>query len=250
MVNSHSMPTNMLLNDHARNGFLMQVTGIILSIGSYLAMLIFFGNFAARISTWLKSKPVKETAHQKLTVKTVALAICDILSFRRLLIANDVLWIGEWAFHISFVVVILRHLRFFLNPVPGWVVALQIPGIIAGYVLPIALVYIFIVKCLIEKKKYVSSYNFFLLTLIFFLSVSGLLMKTIYRPDIVSVKDFSLGIVTFGLTAVPSSFLFMLHFIAVLTLIVNLPTHIFAAPLVLMGALEREEEFKKVIHDR
>ncbi|MFZ2196842.1 MAG: hypothetical protein WAV13_03850 [Thermodesulfovibrionales bacterium] len=237
-------------NENTGNYYRMRILGIALTIAYYLSMLVFLGNYVARVLIWAKSKPVNEAMSRKFSIKTLVMAVCDILSFRRLLIANDLLWIGEWTFHVSFVVVILRHLRYFLEPVPRWVWALQTPGIIAGYILPLSLAYIFTVKFLVERKKYVSSYNFSLLVLILLLSVSGLLMKTIYHPDIVSVKTFIMGIVTFRFGAVPENIFFIFHFVLVLALIVNLPVHIFAAPLVLIGAREREEKFKQVIHEK
>jgi [DsrC]-trisulfide reductase subunit M len=230
--------------------FLMRIAGVVLTLGYYLSMLILLGNYAAKALIWTQSKPLNETVFRKPSVKTFVMAVCDILSFRRLLIANDLLWIGEWIFHVSFVFVMLRHLRYFLDPVPQWVWSVQFAGILAGYILPVSLVYILTVKFRIEKKMYFSSYNFLLLALIFALSVSGLLMKTIFHPDIVSVKTFTMGMVTFAFAAVPASALFIFHFIAFLALIVNLPTHIFAAPLSLISARERDENINQVIHEK
>ncbi len=228
----------------------MRILGIVLTLGYYLSMVLFLGNYAAKVWIWVKSKPVNGVRSDRMTLKTFVMAAGDILFFRRLLSVNDVLWFGEWTFHVSFVLVILGHLRYFLNPVPQWVWAMQPFGIMTGYALPFALVYIFTVKFLIEKKKYVSTYNFLLLILILALSISGLLMKTVSHPDIVSVKTFIMGIVTFRLAAVPGSALFIFHFVLALALIVNLPTHIFAAPLVLIGARQREETLSRAIHER
>jgi [DsrC]-trisulfide reductase subunit M len=228
----------------------MRIAGVVLTLGYYLSMLILFGNYAVKVFIWTKSKPLNEKVFRKPSVKALVLAVCDILSFRRLLIANDLLWIGEWVFHVSFVLVMLRHLRYFVDPVPQWVWSVQPVGVFAGYILPVSLVSILIVKFRIEKKMYVSSYNFLLLVLIFVLSVSGLLMKTIFHPDIVSVKTFTMGIVIFAFAAVPASALFIFHFIVFLALIVNLPTHIFAAPLSLISAREREENMNQVIHEK
>lgn len=236
--------------EDAGNYLLMRIIGIALAFAYYLSVLFFLGNYTAKVLIWVKGKPVNGTMSHTLTMKTLAMAVCDMLFFRRLLIVNDLLWIGEWTFHISFVLVILRHLRYFLDPLPPCIWALQTPGIIAGYVLPLSLAYIFTVKFLVERKKYFSSYNFSLLVLILLLSVSGLYMRTIYHPDIVSVKTFIMGIVTFRFGAVPGSIFFIFHFALVLTLIVNLPTHIFAAPLVLIGAREREEYFKELVHEK
>ena len=228
----------------------MSITGAILTICYYLSLVAFLAHYAAKALTWAKSGPARTVTSKDIKLNALLKGVCDILFLRRLLLVNDILWIGEWLFHFTFILVILRHLRYFLNPVPQWVWALQTPGIIAGYVLPVSLAYILIVKFLVEKKKYFSTYNFFLLLLMLALSVSGLLMKTVYHPDIVSVKTFALGIVTFRFAAAPASALFIFHFAVVLALIVNLPTHVFAAPLVLVGARQREEALNEVIHEK
>jgi nitrate reductase gamma subunit len=227
----------------------MRITGIILALGYYLSMLVFLGNYAAKALTWAKGSPAGTAMSGRSEVKALLKGACDILFLRRLLMVNDVLWIGEWTFHVSFGLVILRHLRYFLDPVPQWVWAVQTPGIIAGYILPFSLVYVLVVKYVLERKKYFSTYNFLLLVLMLVLSISGLLMKTVSHPDIVSVKTFVMGMVAFSFAAAPESALFIFHFITVLVLIANLPTHIFAAPLVLFDARQRESDLRRVVHE-
>lgn len=41
----------------------------------------------------------------------LACAAADLLLFARLLRTNGALWIGEWIFHLSLMLVLLRHLR-------------------------------------------------------------------------------------------------------------------------------------------
>lgn len=228
----------------------MLILGIVMTLGFYVSIVVFLGNYVAKVLIWTRGKTMNKVPRDKMTPGAFLRGACDVLFFRRLLSVNDVLWIGEWTFHVSFVLVILRHLRYFLDPVPKWVWAVQTPGIIAGYILPLAVLYIFAVKYLVEKKKYVSSYNSFLLVLIFVISVSGLLMKTVYRSDIVSIKAFIMSAVTFRFAPAPGSAFFIFHFLFVLALLVILPSHIFAAPLVLIGARQREENLSQVIHEK
>ena len=72
---------------------------------------------------------------------------------RRLLVVNPALWVGEWVFHAALFVVVLRHLRYFMNPVPAWVVWAQTPGWIAGFLLPAALLYILAVRLLTRHAR-------------------------------------------------------------------------------------------------
>ncbi len=228
----------------------MRIIGVALTFAYYLSALAFLGNYVVKALQWIKSKPLNVAASDRITPKTFTLAAFDILFFRRLLIVNDVLWIGEWVFHISFGLVVLRHLRYFLDPVPEWIWSIQTIGIIAGYVLPAAFGYIAVMKLCIEKKQYVSSYNFFLLALIFVISVTGLLMKNVYHPDIVAIKEFMMGAVTLRFISTSESPLFIFHFVMVLILFIKLPTHVFAAPLTIMAARQRDEIVKELVHEK
>ncbi|MFO0751712.1 MAG: hypothetical protein U0411_00120 [Thermodesulfovibrionales bacterium] len=229
----------------------MKAVGIVLSFGYYLVMALFLGSYVWRALVWMKDERSRAAVHRGRMSPLVFLkAAGDIISLRRLLMVNDVLWIGELAFHASFVLIVLRHLRYFLEPVPGWVEAIQPLGILAGYVFPLALGYILVRKLLIEKMKYISPYNLFLLSLLVLLGVTGLLLKTVFRTDVAAVKAFALGIVTFRPAAAPDSILFIIHFVLFLVLVAYLPTHVFAAPLSILDARQREKGFRGVIHGK
>ena len=129
---------------------------------------------------------------------SLAKSLGDILLLSRLFRATRRLWLGEWIFHLSFFLVILRHLRYVLNPVPEWISSLQPAGIFAGYVLPFSLLYILAMKIALEKEKYMPYLNFLLLGIFLFMSITGLLMRTIMRPDITEIKHFMIGLFSFA----------------------------------------------------
>lgn len=76
------------------------------------------------------------------------------------------LWLAALAFHWSFLVVLLRHFRFFTEPVPGCIQFLErvdgilqigLPGImISGFLLLVAATYLFIRRVVIPQIKYIS----------------------------------------------------------------------------------------------
>jgi nitrate reductase gamma subunit len=183
------------------------------------------------------------------SVKACALSARDVVLFWRLLMVNPALWFGEWVFHVSFLLVVLRHLRYFFSAVPEWVGWFQVPGLIAGYLLPLSLIYILVIRRFSVQEKYSSPANMVLLVLLLVISSFGLLMVTIFRTDVVMVKVFIQGILSFSPTAVPGSILFLLHFSLVLVLIPFLPTHILTAPLVMLEAEKRELALPLVMHD-
>ena len=144
----------------------------------------------------------------------------------------------------------LRHLRYVLLPVPEWVWWLQVPGLIAGYILPLSLLYIIIVRQFSVREKYSSPANMVLLVLLLAISSLGLLMITWARTDVVMVKSFIQGILRVSPTEVPDSIPFLLHFSLVLVLVPLLPTHILSAPLVMLEAKKRELALPQVLHEK
>ncbi len=182
-------------------------------------------------------------------VKAWLLTVLDALFFGRLLLVNPALWLGEWVFHVSLLLVILRHLRFFLDPVPSWVWSVQLPGLIAGYILPLSLVYILVIRLLTTREKYASRSNLFLLGLVLAISGVGLTMRLWFTPNLVDVKLFALGIACFKPAPFPEGLLFMMHFLLVLVLVAFVPTHVITAPLVMLEARKREQALRGVLHD-
>lgn len=183
------------------------------------------------------------------TLKAWVFTALDVVFLGRVFMANPALWLGEWVFHASFLLVLLRHLRYFLNPVPGWVWIMQTPGVIAGYVLPLSLLYILVTRLLATREKYASAANMFLLGLVLAISSIGILMHGIFKPDLVAVKRFILGIPSLAPEAAPDSLLFTAHFILVLVLVLLLPTHMVTAPVVMYEARKREQALHGVMHD-
>lgn len=225
---------------------------MILGLCTYSVVLIFLGVSFSRFLTLLKASQAIGIAYPKRHLNPlVAVKMTgDIVFLTRLLKTNDLLWIGEWVFHCSFVLVILRHLRYFLNPIPGWVWHFQTPGIIAGYLLPISLIYILVVKKG-REEGYLPSYNLFLLVLLLLISFSGLMMKIFFLIDIVAAREFMLGIFTFSPAEPPQGIpIFTHHYLLALLLFAFLPSHIFAAPFVIIEARKREEQLRAVMHDR
>ena len=116
------------------------------------------------------------------------------------------LWLGAIAFHYSFLVVLLRHLRFFTQPVPGFVHLLdQIDGFlevglpqvqISGFLLLIAVTYLLIRRIVVPQVRYISlPADYFPLFLIIGIALSGILMRYWFKVDVVAVKKLTLSLV-------------------------------------------------------
>jgi len=127
------------------------------------------------------------------------------------------LWVFALAFHYSFLVVLLRHLRFFLEPVSACVRLLEffdgfmriefvdsfiqvgLPGLfLSGLVLVAATVFLLLRRILIPQVRYISlASDFFPLFLIIAIAGSGIFMRYIAKVDIVGIKELAIGLVTF-----------------------------------------------------
>ena len=149
------------------------------------------------------------------------------------------LWVGALAFHYAFLAVIIRHLRFFTEPVPFFVTLVEnvdsffrleilypaikfgLPGVfISGLVLLAAVTYLFTRRLFIRQVRYISlASDYFPLFLIFGIALSGILMRYFIKIDVTAAKELTMGLVTFRPTipeGVGSVFYIHLFFVSVL----------------------------------
>jgi nitrate reductase gamma subunit len=219
---------------------------------TYLVVAVFYLRLALHALLWWEAawrSPPSRSQSVGATARAVAGATVDIVLLRRLFIVNPALWIGEWFFHASLFVVVLRHLRYFMNPVPAWVVWAQTPGWIAGLLLPAAVLFILAIRLLTGQEQFSSRANLLMLLDVLAIGATGLLMSTRFRVDLTAVKLFALGIVTFNPSAPPPDILFTLHLGFVLALLLFVPSHVFTAPLTMLDAQRRELELRRLMHD-
>jgi len=145
------------------------------------------------------------------------------------------LWLGGLAFHWSFLVVLIRHLRLFTEPVPAFLMGVEaldgflqvgIPGVlISGIVLLLAVTYLFLRRVFIPQVRYISlAADYFPLFLIMSVAITGILMRYFLRVDLVSIKALTIGIVSFN-AKVPEgiSVVFYIHLFLVSTLFAYIP---------------------------
>jgi nitrate reductase gamma subunit len=123
------------------------------------------------------------------------------------------LWLAALAFHYAFLVIFLRHFRFFTEPIPGFVHLLEsLDGFLQLGVLPIsglgtpdvyltdmllmaALLYLFVRRIYIPQVRYVSLLSdYFPLLLIVALGTTGILMRYFIRVDITAVKELAVSL--------------------------------------------------------
>lgn len=165
------------------------------------------------------------TTPAPLTKGGVALRMLrEVTLFQSLFKANKWIWLFGWIFHVALAVVLLRHLRYFLQPVPALVVLVQPLGALAGFAMVAALAALWVRRIVVERIRYISGpSDHLMLALLVAIGCSGLVMKYLARTDIVSVKEFFLGLMYFDWRPLPADPALLVHLTLVLTLMVVFP---------------------------
>lgn len=145
------------------------------------------------------------------------------------------LWLAGLAFHWSFLIIVLRHLRFFFEPVPACINLLAtldglfeigVPTIfLTDGLLLVSVTYLFLRRVAIPYLRYLSlPADYFPLLLILAIGLSGFLMRHIYKVDLYRVKELVLGWVRFH-PQVPDGigWIFYLHLFLVSVLLAYFP---------------------------
>ncbi len=222
-----------------------------LTMIAYIVLAALYIRVIWRIVLWSK-QGMEDTPGKGGTISSFFQSTFDLILLRRLFIANPLLWIGEWVFHVSFMIVFITHLKYVFITPPFFVVFLMPLGKLTACTLPAALIYILcfrIISLVAVKDYYTSGYNLFLTTSILLTSVSGGLLKHVFRPDVIKVKQFVLDGLAFKLGTLPEGVLFTSHFALAMLVIAVVPSHIFTAPFVSYDASRRERTLGGLMHN-
>ncbi len=236
----------------------------------YVAIAIFLGGCVYRVVQWAKSpvpfsiqttcgqgKSLDFIKHNKLeapdtTAEVVARMFLEVVTFRSLFRntkseihngpqitheSSKWLWVFALIFHYSFLLVVVRHMRLFLDPVPFWIGWLEFGdglfqvgaptwymtdiGLLAGCVL------LFGRRIITRHVRFISLMNdYFPLVLIFAIAATGILMRYFLRTDIdiVNVKQLAVGIATFSpVIGAEIGSIFYIHIFLVCVLLAYFP---------------------------
>ena len=194
---------------------------------AYIVGLTFVVGIVYRIYLYLSTPaplPIATTPAPTTVPGATARVAGDVFLFQNLLKYDKSLWVGAWLFHVGLALILLRHLRYFLYPVPGWVIDLQTVGMYAGFLFPLPALYLLWRRFALKRTLYVSSIpDFGALILLAAIAGSGILMKFAAHVYLVDVKAFVVGLLTFHPVAPPAQPVFIVHFLLVLALMLYFP---------------------------
>lgn len=200
---------------------------ILFAILLYFAAAVFTIGVVARIAAyWRTPAPLKiPTTPAPTTRSGVVLRMArEVLFFESLFKSNLWIWIFGAMFHFSMALILLRHLRYFTEPVWSWVALIQPFGMYAGFPFVIGLAGLWTRRLFVERIRYISTpSDHLMLVLLLGIGVSGLSLRFLDHPDIISVKLFIQGLMRFDIQPLPHSALLYLHLGLVATLMLIFP---------------------------
>ena len=193
----------------------------------YAALFVMLTGLGYRV--WLYARtpaPLKiPTMPAPTTRSGVAMRVfSEVLVFRSLFKANKWIWLFGWVFHLALALVLMRHLRYVLQPVPEIVVLIQPFGVIAGFAMVASLVALWARRFLVPRIRYISGpSDHLMLMLLLAIGASGLSMKFLTHTDIVAVKAFILGLIDFDWQPLPADPALLAHLVLVALLMLVFP---------------------------
>jgi len=193
----------------------------------YVATVIFLGGVIYKIYQYAKTPaPLKIPTTPAPTTKSgvVARMAKEVVLFESLFKSNKWLWIFGWMFHVGLALVLLRHFRYFQEPVWTWVALIQPIGMYAGFAMVAGLAGLWARRIFVERIRYITNpSDHLMLALLVAIGLSGLGMKFVAHTDIVAVKAFMLGLLRFDIQPLPSDPALLIHLALVAVLMIVFP---------------------------
>jgi nitrate reductase gamma subunit len=150
--------------------------------------------------------------------------LLEVTLFRQLFRSSKWTWLFGWMFHVALLLVLLRHLRYFTEPVWFWVDLVQPFGLYAAFAMLAGLAGLWARRLLVDRVRYISSpSDHLMLALLVAIAASGLAMKYVAHTDVVAVKSFFLGLFVFQVRDLPADPVLAVHLALVAALMLVFP---------------------------
>ena len=200
---------------------------VIFALAFYAAAAVFLGGLGLRIYQYARTPaPLKIPTTPAPTTRAGVLVrmALEVGLFHSLFKSNKWIWLFGWVFHAALALVLVRHIRYFVEPVPTLVALAQPFGVYAGFAMVAALAALWARRILVPRIRYISApSDHLMLLLLIGIGASGLMMKYVAHTDIVAVKAFFLGLIYFDWRPLPADPPLMAHLTLVIALMVVFP---------------------------
>ena len=193
----------------------------------YVATAMLVGGVAYKSWVYARTpQPLKIPTTPAPTTRlgVVVRMVTEVTVFKSLFKANKWIWLFGWVFHFAMLVVLLRHLRYFTEPVWSWVALIQPFGIYAGFGMLAGLAGLWARRFLVDRVRYITNLSdHLMLALLVGITASGLAMKYLVHTDIIALKAFFLGLMVFSWQELPADPVLLIHLTLVATLMLIFP---------------------------
>ena len=181
----------------------------------YAATAILAGGLAYKVARYARTPaPLKiPTMPAPLTRGGVAFRLArEVALFESLFKANKWLWIFAVAFHLGLLLALLRHLRYFTEPVWPVVALIQPLGVYGGLAMLLGLAALLLRRLVLARVRYITApSDLLMLALLLGIGMTGMAMKNAAHTDIIAVKAFFLGLMRLDIRALPADPLLYAH---------------------------------------
>ncbi len=205
----------------------MSAITIVFAVLFYVATAILLVFTAHKIWQYAKTPaPLKIPTTPAPTTRSgvVFRMVKELTIFESLFKSSKWTWLFGWMFHFGLLLVLLRHLRYFTDPVWGWVVFLQPFGKYAAFMMLAGLAGLWARRIFVDRVRYISApSDHLMLLLLIAIGVTGALMTFVEHTDIVALKAFFLGLFVFNWSALPPDPILIVHLSLVILLMVIFP---------------------------
>jgi nitrate reductase gamma subunit len=193
----------------------------------YLSAAVLVGGLAYRIRDYARTPaPLKIPTTPAPTSRggVVLRMVREVALFESLFRSNLWTWAFGWLFHVGLALVLVRHLRYFIEPVWSWLAFVQPFGIYGGFLMAAGLAGLWARRFLVARVRYISTpSDHLMIALLLAIAGTGLAMTYVAHTDIVALKAFTLGLVYFDWQPLPADALVYVHLTLVALLMLIFP---------------------------
>lgn len=205
----------------------MSMLTILYAVLFYAAAGVFIVGLTRKISCYAKTPaPLKiPTTPAPITATGVGWRMArEVVLFESLFKSSKLTWIFGLAFHLTLLLVVLRHLRYFQEPVWLPIVLIQAFGTYGGFAMLAALAGLWARRWLVDRVRYISTpSDHLMLALLLAIGLSGLIIRFLAHTDILAVKAFMLGLLRFDWQPLPADPVLLVHLALVALLMIIFP---------------------------
>ncbi len=202
---------------------------------TYLFAILFYAATAILIAGlfvkirqyWRTPAPLKiPTTPAPVTKSGVVIRmLLEVSVFKSLFKSNKWIWVLGILFHFGLFLVLFRHIRYFQTDVNALVVLLQPIGRYASLAMVAGLLGLLFRRFAVQRVRYISApSDYLMLLLLLGIGLTGIAMSFVGNIDIVMVKAYFIGLMTFNIQPLPTDHLaLMIHLFLVAVLMIIFP---------------------------